>query len=53
MRMGNYIRVPALPVVVMAAKQPEFGMHHVTVVPTNFRAGDSDDEDSGRESTGR
>lgn len=45
MRMGNYFRVPGLPVTVMAASQSEFGMHHVTVVPTNFQTADSDDED--------
>jgi len=45
--MGNYFRVSTLPRSVMAANRSdtsraEFGMHHVTVVPTNF---DTDDED--------
>jgi hypothetical protein len=31
----------------MAASQSEFGMRHVTVVPTNFQVPDSDDEDDG------
>lgn len=44
MRMGNYIRVPVVVAIVMAAKQQSFGMHHVTVVPSNFQAPDSDDE---------
>ncbi|WP_269432450.1 MULTISPECIES: hypothetical protein [Halobacterium] len=29
----------------MAASHSEFGVHHVTVVPTNFQSADSDDED--------
>ncbi|WP_269069365.1 hypothetical protein [Halobacterium sp. KA-4] len=29
----------------MAASHSDFGVHHVTVVPTNFQSADSDDED--------
>jgi hypothetical protein len=46
MRMGNYLGVPTVRRRVMAAKQQSFGMHHVTVVPDNFQARDSDDEAS-------
>ncbi len=45
MLMGNYFRGCALPLGVMAASHSEFGVHHVTVVPTNFQSADSDDED--------
>ncbi|CQH48437.1 uncharacterized protein HHUB_1416 [Halobacterium hubeiense] len=29
----------------MAASHSQFGVRHVTVVPTNFQSADSDDED--------
>ena len=49
MRMGNYFRVSPLPATVMSAKRSEsgrseFGIHHVTVVPTNFQADDDEDD---------
>jgi len=30
----------------MAASHSQFGVRHVTVVPTNFQPADSDDEDT-------
>lgn len=42
MHMGNYLGVPAVLSNVMAASTREtFGIHHTTVVPTNY----SPDED--------
>jgi len=46
MRMGNYFRGCAVLPSVMAASHSQFGVRHVTVVPTNFQPADSDDEDT-------
>lgn len=50
MRMGNYMRVGAIPISVMAATDSRPGMRHLTVVPTNFEPpednGDSQDEEN-------
>ena len=43
MRMGNFLTVQRLLLIVMSAKRSSFGMHHVTVVPTNFTPRDSED----------
>lgn len=44
MHMGNYLGVPAVGVRVMAASSREtFGIHHTTVVPTNYTPDEDDD----------
>lgn len=45
MRMSNYLGRGAVRSSVMAASHPEFGMNHVTVVPTNLQSADSDDDE--------
>ena len=52
MRMGNYFPVSTLRRTVMSAKRTEpdrseFGIHHVTVVPTNFQSEDDEDDTAG------
>jgi hypothetical protein len=39
MRMGNYMRVHRIDIIVMAARSPQVGIRHLTVVPTNFEPG--------------
>jgi len=51
MRMGNVLRPSVLPTDTMAATNHSVGISHVTVVPTNAKAGvdrpgaDEDDEE--------
>lgn len=40
MRMGNLLRLPAVVATEMAATQPQLGMRHLTVIPTNLRRND-------------
>ena len=49
MRMGNYFWGAALRQDEMAAKRSDFGVRHVTVVPTNFES--TEDEDDARRDT--
>lgn len=53
MRMGNYMWVGPIVVVVMAARSQQVGIRHLTVVPTNFEPGieaeSTDDTDSNSE----
>jgi len=53
MRMGNYFRGCAVLPSVMAASHSQFGVRHVTVVPTNFQTADSDDEDAAASESSR
>ena len=45
MRMSNYLGVKLECIIVMAARESNFGMRHPTVVPTNFEPTDEESVD--------
>jgi len=51
MRMGNFLRVHSIVVIVMAARPERAGIQHLTVVPTNYEPDlESEHEQSGQDS---
>lgn len=49
MRMGNYFLPASQLPTEMSAKRSDFGVSHVTVVPSNFEP--EDEDDAGRDRT--